>query len=201
MTVSISPMREKSLYRYIRFFLGQENIALMLKYTFDVRSAVMGDPLDLLIINYPELFKDKHYQQISYRLVLLHAFQYYLASEGTQTFESLLKALRQVDKTIDGEFYEPKFVELYPFQKEGERGLLLVDRSKGCYPLVLYPKDKDPDAEHGNRIFSFVCAIVDLLDNHQFFENYLKQNTDWNKEIVEELKSKFTYPEKNRQVY
>lgn len=159
----------------------------------------MGDSLDFLIINSPELFKDKYYQQVSYRLVLLHALQYYLIFEGVQTFESLLKALRQVDKTTDGEFYEPKFVELYPFKKESERGLLLVDRSKGCYPLVLYPKDKDPDSEHGNRIFSFVGAIVDLLDNHQFFEDYLRQHTNWNDEVVEILKTKFTYPEKSRQ--
>ena len=133
-------------------------------------------------------------------MVLLHALQHYLASGGAQTFEALLNALRQVDNSTAAEFYEPKFVELYPFQKEGERGLLLIDRSKGCYPLVLYPKDKDPDSEHGNRIFSFVNAIVDLRDNHQFFEDYLRQHTEWNDEVVETLKSKFTYPEKNRQI-
>jgi hypothetical protein len=161
----------------------------------------VSDSLDFTIIKAPQLFKDKYYKQISYRLVLLHALQYYLVSgEGTQSFESLLKALREVDKSVTAEFYEPKFVELYPFQKEGERGLLLIDRSKGCYPLVLYPKDKDPDSEHGNRIFSFVGALVDLLNNHQFFEDYLRRNTDWDNEVVEELMSKFTFPEKNRQI-
>lgn len=133
----------------------------------------MGDSLDFRIINAPELFKDKYYH-LSYRLVLLHALQHYLTLENSsKSFESLLNALREVDRinsNID-DFYEPGFMELYPFQKEGEKGLLLIDRSKGCYPLVLYPKDHDPDSEHGNRIYSFVGALNDLLNNHKFFED------------------------------
>lgn len=156
----------------------------------------MGDSLPFLVIDNQNLFIDKRYKQISYRLVLLHALQYYyLKPKESRPFESLLKDLREVYiSTTTAGFYEPQFVELYPFfQKEHERGLLLIDRSKGCYPLVLYPNDSDP--EHGNRIISFVGVIDDLLRNHQFFENYLREHTVWNEDVVEILKSKFTFSE------
>ena len=151
------------------------------------------NPLDFEIINSLPLFQDQHYS-LSYRLVLLHALQNYFRSGGRVPLTSLLETLLEVSRDSKG-FYQSKFVEIYPFQKADKKGILLIDKSKGCYPLVLYPEDKNP--AHGNRVSTFIQALEDLLENVTFYEDLLVKNSNWDEGIVNQLRGKFTFPEKN----
>jgi hypothetical protein len=155
----------------------------------------MANPLDFKIINNPALFQDLTYSQISYRLVILHALQFYLASPKPDkkiSFKSLLNAMHQVSTNLESSFYEQHFIELCPFKKKDGTGLLLIDRSDGCYPLVFYPADEK--WTHGDRISAFANTISELLGNSDIFEGFLKKNPVWNKEVVEELRMNFNKP-------
>lgn len=152
-------------------------------------------PIDLGIIKLPNLYSDKYYN-LSYRLVILHAMHnYFKKNKDHRSAEVLLKELESAANNLETSYYEHNFLELYPFIKEKQKGLLIIDRSKGCFPLVLYPEDNDSD--HGNRIWGFKIMLSDLLLNYKQYDSLLISCSSWNETLVENLKETFTFPEKN----
>lgn len=148
------------------------------------------------ILDLPELYRDNQYK-VSYKLVLLRAIKHYFENNGGKLVEELLTDLQTSIRTKEG-YYEPHFVELYHFHNErNQAGLLLVDRSKGCFPLVFYPQDENP--EHKNRIKAFQTILSRLLNNNRIFgyDKILKDSLTWDHSIVETLKNTFAGEEKS----
>lgn len=59
-------------------------------------------------------------------------------------------------------------LEIYLFKKGQDKGAVIIDRQKVCFPLILYPDDSDP--EHGNRISAFIKIIDDLLKHCSYHD-------------------------------
>lgn len=144
------------------------------------------------IIDHPDLFKDDTYP-LSYKLIILHSIWYSYHHHGKEV--STAQVLSDMHKIIDQDnnfIYIKKCLEMYPFWKDKELGLVLIDRSKACYPLIFYPADNLP--EHGNRVDALKVVLQDLSRNHEFFDDILKKSDKWNTELVTVLKGKFTNP-------
>lgn len=97
--------------------------------------------------------------------------------------------------SLDDSYEEPDFLELYSFHTDKKIGLVLIDPSKGCYPLIFYPNDDNP--QHGNRIWGFQQILPDLLLSHSKYDDLLRKSPEWNDILVDELRATFTFPEKN----
>lgn len=152
--------------------------------------------LKFLIISNPELFKDDTYT-LSYPLVVLHSiWNYYQKGDKEyNAFEIINKIENFMSTHSDSSYiYIPKCLELYRFNKDNDCGFLLIDRSKGCYPLVFYPIDDIP--EHGNRV-SALKIVLDRLKKHaEYFDEILKSSRIWNIDLVSKLNKTSIYHQK-----
>jgi hypothetical protein len=158
---------------------------------------VSNEPLKFKIAKVPSLFRDIHYQDVSYRLVILYAMRNFFKESSEKNAGTLLRELKNASLSENPKYYERHFVELYKFcqsNQSNKPGLLLVDRSDGCYALVLYTEDEKPD--HGNRVWSFQQALDDLLLSHNTYDKLLNNNPEWCIDLVDKLRATFTYPEK-----
>jgi hypothetical protein len=72
----------------------------------------------------------------------------------------------------------------------------VIDRSKGCFPLVFYPEDKEP--KHGDRMLAFQRVLPSLLLSHTKYDELLKNNTIWNIALADQLRATFTDPAQNQ---
>lgn len=144
------------------------------------------------IIEHPNLFRDDAYP-LSYKLVILHSIWHSFHHNGSanSTFQ-VLNEMQNIINQSSGFIYIKKCLELYPFLKDNNSGLVLIDRSKACYPLIFYPADNLP--EHGNRVDALKIVISDLYRNHKFFDETLKASERWNTKLINLLKEKFTNP-------
>jgi len=120
---------------------------------------------DYLIVTNKNALTGKY--PICYRLVICHALYNLIKigqkSDNTELEELLKKMKHSLESTQP--FYEKSFLEMYPFEMEDpikDKGVIIIDRSGGCFPLVLYPNDDNP--EHGDRINGFINALVNVLE-------------------------------------
>lgn len=143
------------------------------------------------IIEHPNLFKDDVYA-LSYKLIILHSIWYSYRHGNVVSTAQVLKDMQSIIDQNNNFMYIKKCLELYPFLKDKELGLVLIDRSKACYPLIFYPADNLP--EHGNRVDALKVVLNDLALNHEFFDDVLKKSDKWNTGLVDDLKEKFSNP-------
>ncbi|NNM59980.1 MAG: hypothetical protein HKM04_09230 [Legionellales bacterium] len=156
-----------------------------------------------LIIKDEELFTDRYYK-LSYRLVICYSLMRYFQTAKSVEYDNdrdncrnfLSKVLGAIEENKP--YCEPSFLEIYPFEKSiSQSGFVVIDRSKACYPLVLYPEDDKP--EHGDRISTFKTAVADIIDNLDKITPILYSDTIWNQDKVSRLVRSFDYPEKANQ--
>lgn len=125
------------------------------------------------IIDHPRLFQDEAYI-LSYKLIILHSIWHYYHHGGTvYNTSKLINDMLEIIHDSDKSLYVKKCLELCSFIKDREHGLVLIDRSKACYPLVFYPPDDIP--EHGDRVSALKNAVLDLNKNTEFFDEVLKK--------------------------
>lgn len=155
---------------------------------------ITDKPLKWEIIKNPMLYRDQKYE-ISFRLIILHALKYYFGNNpfDPKPTSQLLTELKNAATVNSPGFYEKKFMELYTFDKKGEQGLVLIDRSYGCFALILYPDDNNPD--HGFRIGGLIKALDDLILNHETYDNLLKSESAWDPHLVDQLRAIFKFSE------
>lgn len=155
-------------------------------------NTINSTPLKWEITRDQALYCDQKYN-ISFRLVVLHAIKHYLNNNpfDPKSTKTLLTELKNATEPKTTGYYEPHFMELYPFNKNGEQGLVLIDRSYGCFALLLYPKDKNP--EHGFRIVAFINALEDLLLNHESYDQLLNSGQAWDTKLVDQLRATFKF--------
>jgi hypothetical protein len=113
-----------------------------------------------IILN-PEWFEDKKYS-LSYKHVICYSIHntyiyWYHQDECVKFLRAGLEAVRQSTP-----YSMLHFLEIFPFiMNSKQSGLLVVDRTKGCSPLVLYPADSKVD--HGDRIPAFTLAFENVV--------------------------------------
>jgi hypothetical protein len=141
-----------------------------------------------------QLYTDKHYLP-SYRLVLLHSYYVDVKHhDKNASLQFIIDGLLQVIDGITPYFYKEKCIEAYSFIKDDKKGIFLIDRTKGCYPLVFYPNDLKP--LHGGRDSALKMACLDVYNQRQYFEDTIKNSENWDKVLVNALENKFIYSEK-----
>lgn len=119
---------------------------------------------------------------ISYRQVIAYALFKLLQSNGKNLQEAKEKfnAFKEVcnDWTSSKGKYEG-FLEAYNFQNfDGSTGLLICDKTKGCYPLMI-TKDKRNNA--------LKTALEDLEKNLDKILEKLALSSKWNQSLEDEL--------------
>lgn len=128
----------------------------------------------------PSCFSDKHIFKgkypLDYRLVITRAI-YCCLNQGI-AIETLKKQLNDAmifvlminsSNAHKLDFiYFPHFIELCIFHHNGDQGVLLIDRSKGCFPLVAYP-NSESEGNKGDRVkalhnvFSDIYLCIDKI--------------------------------------
>ena len=83
-------------------------------------------------------------------------------------------------------FYHESFIELFPTIVECRKGetaglysvgCTLVDRSKGTFPLVLYPGYLVKGEKKGDRLTAFKMAVKDILMNAEKIHGIVMKNS------------------------
>jgi len=115
---------------------------------------------DLKICRDSRLFKGNEYEPVSYNVFIWHALWNCIKqNDGKEKREEIKKYLKKIrelsdkidqigslesnrnrlDSTIDYHYLMEDFIEIYIlYRLETHIGLVIVDKTDGCYPLVLY---------------------------------------------------------------
>lgn len=137
---------------------------------------------------------------VDYRLVITRALFNCIKNkvEPEQLKFKLIEAilfLNNMDDDTNDHFYYPGFIEIYRFIKNTEQGILLIDRSKGCYPLVAYPTSGDSEGK-GNRISALRRVFSDLFNCYEEIIKHYDDDFEHNwSSIKPELIKIYKYPD------
>jgi len=148
----------------------------------------------------PICFTDKKIFQgkypINYRLVIIRAI--YSCKKVGDTNEAIKDNIQKAKQFVSNLsnpanhpvrdcLHIPGFIELCVFYKHNNPGLVMIDRSKGCFPLVAYP-DNDTDEQKGDRVLALKYAFDDIYNQFpkiiEFYNNDFENS--W-----EDIKLKF----------
>jgi len=136
---------------------------------------------------------------ISYVYFICYALHSYLHSEYPFTDESNQKESKIVQQKVKSlleeaimhlkqqqSFYKPAFLEIYYFEAfNNKHGVLIIDRSNGCYPLVFYPKDDSHN--HKARIPACVKSFETVCDNFSEIWDVIILNSVWDENMQKKL--------------
>lgn len=129
---------------------------------------------------------------ISYPLVIAHAFWSYTQEHNLTKAYAKDAAIGQLSEfarmSIEQgiTFQEPSLFEIFHFEIKDVKSLptmsgqLFVDRSKGCFPLVLYPieyakKYGDEDDKKRDRQVAFKNSLISIRDKSRDISNLFEQ--------------------------
>lgn len=146
---------------------------------------------DLLIMKDNDLFLDKRsfYPSgfISYRLVVCHALKNLFEVEGGTNKSDCMQLLGQLLDSYNNNipFEKDNFVALYQFETNISNNCssLVVDKSKGCYPLILY--------DLPNRDGAFANDIQSIINHFDQLWPLLSSGSDWDKAFERKIDSIF----------
>lgn len=139
-----------------------------------------------------KIFNDKNFAKrcgkpntyVCYRTVICHALLNKLIisdqNKAANSFNNLSNAITQ-ETTLPN---ETDFLRLYIVPMEDDKnGFLLVDDSKGHYPLVFYPHQNRQGAPRSEALKKVITdlnikkeKILTLLDNADSWDNTLQKN-------------------------
>lgn len=146
------------------------------------------------------IFQDRHFAHrenkpdgyVCYRTIICHALLKKIQRSSVE--EAKLEFLKFRGAFENGsEFHSLDFVSFYPVQMSQNTGFLLVDKSQGYYPLVIYPS---PKVSGASRRSAFKSVLDDLHDNIDELLKRLVARNEWNSDLQLELQSSvFHYSE------
>ena len=119
---------------------------------------------------------------VSYRLVICHALWVLLFScddktDAKKCFNSFIESLEGDEEKYDS---SPEFLDIRRFN-DGD--VLIIDKTEGCYPLLLHIADK--------KLTAFKMALKNVKDNIDSILDILescKNDSEWSFEIEERLR-------------
>lgn len=138
----------------------------------------------------------KHPQQKHnpcYRKIICFSLFRYI--KGNDMQHGLNEFNRLINHVEDGNLYIlTKFLELYPFPMtdDGKIGYLLVEPSRGCFPLVIYPNQHSQNGK--TRKSGFHTALSKLRKNQSEIFKALNEHSEWSFELEAKLERLFGYP-------
>lgn len=127
---------------------------------------------------------------VCYRTVICHALLWKMnhptgasREEVIESFNSFANAVRN---TVEHE--DRSFLSIFIAHMRGEIGYIVVDKSRGYYPLVAYPFVNKKGA---TRAAALREAIDDLSNNLIPILNELDQHRDWSMALQQDLQNNF----------
>lgn len=124
---------------------------------------------------------------VCYRSVICHALLWKInhssTNEALQSFNNFAAAV-----TSSNEHEDDTFLSLYIAKMRDMTGYIIVDKSRGYYPLVAYPF---PNKKGAPRSLALCYAVEDLYDNLSKIITKLNNNKDWSIELQKELQNDF----------
>lgn len=125
-----------------------------------------------------------------YRTIICHAlFKHHKARSNVKNiFNKLHNAYE--DQLM---FREENLFELYPISMDENNdscvGYLFVDKTRGCYPLVLYPDAKEytGNISASERTVAFQRVLYDLKCNIEGIIGEFDKHEEWNNELQNNL--------------
>jgi len=98
-----------------------------------------------------------------------------------QAFLDFKKAFELSDK-----FEDQDFILFYPIKMKSGEGFLLIDKSDGYYPLVIYPFKKVSYASRRSALNNVLDDLNDIIDK---LLNRLIQNEEWTSDLQLDLQA------------
>lgn len=148
---------------------------------------------------HPEVYMDQHATQgsasryISYRMVICHAIYHdfkikeLTKSEIKNNIEELLNKI-ETERIQNNNFFET-----YPLPETIHGNMVvLVDKTEGCYPLVLH---KDKNLPKVYRIHAFNDAIKNVSSNFDAIFSVIENAENFDNNTHEKLKKHFKFYE------
>lgn len=132
-----------------------------------------------------------------YRKVITYGYFMALKKNNLKAVESeFTKMIEALDK--DGFFNYKGWLEIYPTSMEGGMGCIVVEPSRNCFPLVVYPSShtKFENAANKTRTSGFKVAIGKLQKNRPQIFALLGEYNEWTHELEKKLEPLFEYPKK-----
>jgi hypothetical protein len=131
--------------------------------------------------------KNKSDNYVCYRTVICHALLWKInhssKEEAIQAFVDFAQAVRN-----SKEHEDKTFLSLFIAEMRNEKGYIIVDKSRGYYPLVAYPfKNKKGAA----RSEALQYAIEDLSENLPKICEVLEHTRDWDIGLQDNLQNNF----------
>jgi len=131
---------------------------------------------------------------VCYRTIICHALFAYNKEFGDD-IKNLFEALYS-DYEHSEIYQKEHFLEAYPVPMDNGSGYLLVDKTKGCFPLVFYPSSKNTnDLSRGSRKEALDNTFIDLNNNIKniidVFAKYKEKK--WDKPLQDNLQNYFDY--------
>ena len=139
---------------------------------------------DFEIITQPNWFlrerRNGREYELSYRLLICHAL-FKLVTVMKMTDQAIKDKLDEAIKAIDSKsvLCDESFLCIYPLINE--LGFSVVDRTRGCYPLILY-SDKIR-TNGGDRVMAFSCSLKNISNKYNNIIKVLHGNWDENLQI------------------
>ncbi len=124
---------------------------------------------------------------ICYRTVICHALfeQYQKNPDGiSDTIEGLYNAY-QNDTSFDSDT-----LLIYPVSMSDKTGYLLVDKTRGCFPLIFYPFKVNPDNPSiTSRKNALGAVLNDLKNNVDKISLKFNSHNQWSNELQNDLQN------------
>ena len=135
--------------------------------------------------------KNKPDKYVCYRTVLSHAL---LNKMRCSSRDDAKNAFLKLKKAVESnqEFIDNYFVHFYPVKMNSKIGYLIIDKSHGYYPLVLYPYKIKGES----RTSAFKYVLKDMADNIDSILTELQTQKSWTNKLQFNLQDKiFHYAE------
>ncbi|MFM8331582.1 MAG: hypothetical protein ACKN9T_07825 [Candidatus Methylumidiphilus sp.] len=145
---------------------------------------------DLRIIEDREWFLEGTQYKISYSLVIVYAlFNYLKHGNDKAKAKSAIKDMKgAIDKKTD--FRCQDFLDIFQFSDKS--GFVVIDKSKGCFPLVLYYGDQ---AEKEKRDVAFKLSLEAVIRKFDILQDKYSSisdlSGDWSKEFQDSIDKLF----------
>jgi hypothetical protein len=123
-----------------------------------------------------------------YRFVICRALLIRLIYNSAMTKQDLVNLLNNAITAFAGAgIVDPEFFEIFPINYNGRKGFVVVDQTKGCFPLVLYP-DRPQEGKE-DRKYAFSRSLIEVKNNISSVEAELRRKTftDWNQTMRDRL--------------
>ncbi|MBX3710077.1 MAG: hypothetical protein KIT56_10395 [Gammaproteobacteria bacterium] len=141
----------------------------------------------------------KHPYQINpcYRKVISYSFFRYLKQNNITIAQAEFNRMTSCIQKNEL-FLLKDFLGIYPaiMSDNGNIGYFIVESSRGCFPLVIYPNSHTQQNLTANktRKSALSAAIRKLKNNQQKIFDTLAEHDEWTLELESKLEKLFEYP-------